>query len=349
MDRNREREPRSRVLAFILSFIFIGAGHAYLGQTRRGLWLLGVGFGCLCLAAGVLAIAGPLTIAGVLLAVLTLALYRLVLAVDTLLIPEEQFVYLSWGRVVLQGMGLAVLGFALAILTRTFVLEAFKIPSGAMIPTLFVEDHIFANKLTYRIREPVRGEVAIFAFPEKPEQDFAKRVIGRGGDRVEAKQGHPWINGWEVPHCVLGTATLRRGLEGEAPRPYQIEVEFLEGKAFLTMFDLQNQSVEYQGPYAVAQGEFFVMGDNRHNSYDSRLWFAGQGGGVPRDLMHAPATLIWFSVNASGLDWSGFGRSVDGRSLSLPSQLHALEPQFEKCMKEAPPFDRTVPPARVDR
>ncbi|WP_394833724.1 signal peptidase I [Pendulispora rubella] len=345
----RNREPRSRVLAFVLSFIFLGAGHAYLGQTRRALGLFGVGFACLVIAGGLLALSGAVTLAGVLLAIMTLSLYRLVLAVDTLLIPEERFVYHSRGRVFLYGVGLAATGLTLSLLTRAFVLEAFKIPSGAMTPTLLVGDHLFVNKLQYHLREPVRGELAVFAFPEKPEQDFAKRVIGRGGDKIEAKLGHPWINGWEVPHCPLGTANVLEWAAGEPPRTYDFEVEFLEGTSYLTAYDTMGGGLlDHQGPFAVSPGESFVMGDNRHNSHDSRLWFGGQGGGVPRDLMRAPAVLIWFSTNDLGMDWSRIGRFLDGRSLSLPPQLHALQPQFEKCMKEAPPFERTVPPSRVD-
>jgi len=139
-------------------------------------------------------------------------------------------------------------------------------------------------------------------------------------------------------------------VEGGPPSPYAIEVEYLEGKAYFVAYDRANQGfTDYQGPFSSAQGEFFVMGDNRNNSHDSRYWFGGQGGRVPRDHLHGPATTIWFSVNDSGVDWSRIGRSVEGRALSLPSQFGTLEGPFQKCMREAPPFERTVPPSRADR
>src|SRR5207249_5880382 len=104
-----------------------------------------------------------------------------------------------------------IMALVLALFIRTFIVQAFKIPSGSMIPTLQVGDHIFVNKFTYgpaipwtkkrfwTAMPPRRGDVMVFAFPEHPEQDFIKRVIVIPGDKLEAKNGHPWINGWEVP------------------------------------------------------------------------------------------------------------------------------------------------------
>jgi signal peptidase I len=105
---------------------------------------------------------------------------------------------------------------AVALALRAFVVEAFKIPSGSMIPTLQVGDHIFVNKFIFgpaipwthaRVwtrMPPKRGDVIVHAFPEHPEQDFIKRVIAIPGDKLEARNGHPWINGWEVPSCSVG-------------------------------------------------------------------------------------------------------------------------------------------------
>ncbi|HEY2369082.1 MAG TPA: signal peptidase I, partial [Polyangiaceae bacterium] len=104
-----------------------------------------------------------------------------------------------------------------ALLLRTFVVEAFKIPSSSMVPTLLVGDHIFVNKFSYgpaipytkaRIwtrMPPSRGDVIVFAYPENMEQDFIKRVIALPGDRLETDEGHPVINGWKVPSCLAGS------------------------------------------------------------------------------------------------------------------------------------------------
>src|SRR5581483_6632884 len=112
----------------------------------------------------------------------------------------------SEAREYMESITLAVV---VALTLRAFVVEAFKIPSGSMIPTLQVGDHIFVNKFSYGPAIPLthkrlwtnmppkRGDVMVFAYPEHPEQDFIKRVITIGGDKLEAKNGHPVINGWD--------------------------------------------------------------------------------------------------------------------------------------------------------
>src|SRR5581483_9549274 len=119
----------------------------------------------------------------------------------------------SEAREYMESITLAVV---VAMALRAFVVEAFKIPSGSMIPTLQVGDHIFVNKFTYgpaipytRSRlwsrmPPSRGDVIVFQYPEHMEQDFIKRTIAIPGDKLEARGGHPIINGWEVPSCFAG-------------------------------------------------------------------------------------------------------------------------------------------------
>jgi signal peptidase I len=265
---------------------------------------------------------------------------------------------------------LVAVGVALAL--RAFVVEAFKIPSGSMIPTLQVGDHIFVNKFVYgpaipwtKARlwtrmPPERGDVMVFAFPEHPEQDFIKRVIAIPGDKLEVKSGHPWINGWEVPHCYVGTykyqdfdSPLIRHEQGEADRILEssftrhegdLYVEFLEDESYLTLFDHASGGFpEYQGPYLVKEGEVFVMGDNRNNSHDSRMWWGGQGGGVPFANIKGRALFVWLSVAEQGIDWSRLGQPVMGRPRVLEA-MKGLEPAIEKCLRDRLPVEKTTPP-----
>jgi signal peptidase I len=244
---------------------------------------------------------------------------------------------------------------AVAFALRAFVIEAFKIPSGSMIPTLMVGDHIFVNKFSYgpaipytRSRvwttmPPHRGDVMVFAFPEHPEQDFIKRVIALPGDKLEAKNGHPIINGWEVPSCRVGPwsysdydSTIQRH-EGD------LYVEYLGKEAYLTFYDrASGMFPEYQGPYFAKQGEVWVMGDNRNNSHDSRMWFGGQGGGVPFENIRGRALFVWLSVSDSGIDWSREFAPVMGRP-RVPPSAKALELPLEQCLKNRPAV--TDPPA----
>jgi len=241
---------------------------------------------------------------------------------------------------------------AVAMALRAFVVEAFKIPSGSMIPTLMVGDHIFVNKFTYgpsipwtharmwKHLPPDRGDVMVFAFPEHPEQDFIKRVIALPGDKLEAKSGHPWINGWEVPHCLVGAYSYNE-FDAVGRHDGDLFVEYLGDEAYLTLYDHLGGNSEYQGPYYAKAGEVWVMGDNRNNSHDSRLWFNGQGGGVPYENIRGRALFVWFSVSDSGVAWPRLGAPVMGRP-RLPTNGGALDAALSKCLRERPP--KTTPP-----
>ncbi|MCL2724986.1 MAG: signal peptidase I [Polyangiaceae bacterium] len=248
---------------------------------------------------------------------------------------------------------------AVALALRAFVVEAFKIPSGSMIPTLQVGDHIFVNKFTYGLAipwtherlwsrmPPERGDVIVFAYPEHPEQDFIKRVIAVPGDKLEARGGHPVINGWEVPSCNAGTYSYFESQDGMRHEG-TLFVEFLEDEAYLTLYDHSPSSSDYQGPFYVKPGEVYVMGDNRNNSHDSRMWWGGQGGGVPFDNIRGRALFVWLSVG-SQFDWSRIFAPVMGRPPAhgpfgaMPDAMHAAEPAIEQCLRNRPPLDRTRP------
>jgi signal peptidase I len=245
---------------------------------------------------------------------------------------------------------------AVALALRTFVIEAFKIPSGSMIPTLMVGDHIFVNKFSYgpaipftnaRVwtnMPPKRGDVMVFAFPEHPEQDFIKRVIAIEGDKLEARNGHPILNGWEVPSCRVGPWTYSDFDSPVTHHEGDLYVEYLGDESFLTFYDhASGYFPEYQGPYFAKPGEVWVMGDNRNNSHDSRMWFGGQGGGVPFANIKGRALFVWLSVNESSVDLSREGAPVMGRP-RLPPSASALEPKFNECLRNRPSV--TVPPSQ---
>ena len=243
---------------------------------------------------------------------------------------------------------------AVAFALRAFVIEAFKIPSGSMIPTLMVGDHIFVNKFSYgpaipyshaRVwngMPPRRGDVMVFAFPEHPEQDFIKRVIALPGDKLEARNGHPIINGWEVPSCRVGSWTYSDYDSPISRHEGDLYVEYLGSESFLTFYDRASGAFpEYQGPYYAKAGEVWVMGDNRNNSHDSRMWFGGQGGGVPFENIRGRALFVWLSVSDNGMDWSREFAPVMG-SPRLPAASKGLEPQLDQCLRNHPAV--TSPP-----
>ena len=155
----------------------------------------------------------------------------------------------------------------LALLIRTFVVQAFKIPSGSMIPTLLVGDHILVNKFVYRFRDPARGDVVVFKYPQDEHRDFIKRVIGVGGDTVFVKDRQIYINCQPpAPAC----------------QPLREPWAYYENRL--------GAWSETSGPHRVPPGSYFVMGDNRHNSQDSRYW-----GFVRGEKIKGKAFIIYWS------------------------------------------------------
>ena len=179
----------------------------------------------------------------------------------------------------------------LALLIRTFVVQAFKIPSGSMIPTLLVGDHILVNKFLYRFRDPARGDVVVFKYPVDESRDFIKRVIGVGGDDVFIKDQKIYVN------CRPPDASCRA-------------IEDPWGR-YEERFGLPTS--ESYGPVHVPPGAYFVMGDNRNNSQDSRYW-----GFVKRDKIKGRAFLIYWSWDSEHEDralwerirWGRLGRLI---------------------------------------
>ena len=174
-----------------------------------------------------------------------------------------------------------LIAIVLALFIRTFVIQAFKIPSGSMKPTLLVGDHILVNKFIYGIKlpftdnilislsEPERGDVVVFKFPLDTKKDYIKRVIGLPGDQVELVDKQLLINGrpTEDPHASYS----------------------------------MSGSMRMYGPVTVPADHLFVMGDNRDESSDSRVW-----GFVPRPYLKGKAFLIYWSWDRKnyGVRWS---------------------------------------------
>ena len=331
----------SRGLAAILAFALPpGVGHAYLGLGRRAVaWF--VVFLVLAFAVPAalpsLAAAVGYRVAG-LLYVVAISARWLAPMVDVLLVKPARYGRTNTPLLIgllAGGLVAAIVG---TVMTRVFFVEAFKIPSGAMIPTLLVGDHIFVDKLVYRTRAPRRGEVMVFAFPEHPQQDFIKRVMLLPGDRLDVKDGHPWINGWEVPHCKVGAFSYDEA-EGGGRHQGELDVEFLGEQAYLTFYDAAAGGfTDKQGPFVAKPGEYWVMGDNRNNSHDSRMWWGGKGGGVPTDLVRGRARVIWLSIPGGRA-----GQSVEGAT--LPAGSEGLQAALDACLTSGrPPAARTEPP-----
>jgi signal peptidase I len=174
----------------------------------------------------------------------------------------------------------------IALAIRSFVVEPFKIPSGSMIPTLLVGDYVLVNKFAYGVRLPVtgtllfgagkpeRGDVVVFRWPDDPRQDYIKRVIGLPGDRVEIKDRRLFINGQLVDRVDQGPYTAPPN-ESAGSGPIERYLERNPEGTEYTILQL-SRDVTYpgqaDGPWVVPDDRYFMMGDNRDNSRDSRMW-----------------------------------------------------------------------------
>ncbi|HEX6276783.1 MAG TPA: signal peptidase I [Polyangiaceae bacterium] len=242
-----------------------------------------------------------------------------------------------------------------ALLLRAFVIEAFKIPSGSMLPTLQIQDHIFVNKLAYgpqipftsvRLWEslpPKRGDVLVFVYPDtapdQPSQDFIKRAIALPGDTLLVEGGHPIINGWRVPSCRVGPYEYREGASNPAKRG-DLFVEFLGEVSYLTLFEDGRTDGE-QGPYYVKAGETWVLGDNRNNSSDSRAWYGGRGGGVPDANLKGRALFVWWGDPLSDrLFVNVMGEPELPKAGATPEIIAGIK----RCLASRPPVSMTTPP-----
>jgi signal peptidase I len=203
----------------------------------------------------------------------------------------------STAREYFESIAIAVI---LALFIRTFVVQAFKIPTGSMENNLLIGDHLLVNKFVFGpsasgleqailpMRDIGRGDVVVFKFPQEPERDFIKRVIGLPGETLELKNKKVYVNGNPV----------------EEPYVHFLVPPSPEGQE-VAPFDLR----ESYGPVTVPEGQYFVMGDNRDNSQDSRWW-----GYLPRDLVKGKALMIYWSFESDRNDYQqdGLGGTISG-------------------------------------
>jgi signal peptidase I len=182
----------------------------------------------------------------------------------------------------------------IALFIRTFVVQSFKIPSGSMEETLAIGDHLLVNKFIYGIKAPFidrtlldigspkRGDVVVFEYPKDESRDFIKRVVGTPGDIIEIRDKKVFVNGepYINPHEVFKTSEILP--KEQSPR-------------------------DNFGPVKVPDNAYFVMGDNRDNSYDSRFW-----GFVGKDHIKGRAFIKYWSWDSdkSRVRWENIGKSI---------------------------------------
>lgn len=197
------------------------------------------------------------------------------------------------------------------LIIRSFFAEPFRIPSGSMIPTLLQGDFILVNKMAYGVHLPVvhtevipigapeRGDVAVFRYPEQPSTDYIKRIVGLPGDHVRYTDDERlYINGERVRQEVVGDYNNSPTRE--------VRREWLAGEPHQILIHERRPATVYEA--TVPEGEYFVLGDNRNLSRDSRKW-----GMLPAENLVGRAWVVWFHLDFEdgSFQWSRIGTTVE--------------------------------------
>jgi signal peptidase I len=225
----------------------------------------------------------------------------------------------------------------IALFIRTFFYEPFSIPSASMVPTLLVGDYLFVSKFSYGysryslpfglpllsgrvfFREPQRGDVVVFKLPRDPSVDFIKRIVGLPGDKVQVKDGILNINGQPIKRERLGPFFYEENSRAGAYIQY---VETLPNGRRHDIIEIgDDQPLDNTGVFTVPPGTYFMMGDNRDNSADSRDPDSGVGY-VPAENIVGRAEFIFFSTNGYAHWWEVWKWPFTIRYSRLFSGIH---------------------------
>ncbi len=232
----------------------------------------------------------------------------------------------EWKKWLFENVTSGALALIIVLMIRSSIVEPFKIPSGSMIPTLFIGDHIFVNKFAYGIKlpfsdwvldeplylvkrdPPKRGDIVVFLFPKDESLHYIKRVIGVPGDTIEVRNKVLFINQNPVardPLALPESESILKRLDDPKYAQGNMDVftEHLDKADHLMMTEKNNYMGENSGPIVVPPNSLFVMGDNRDFSNDSRFW-----GFVPMRNVKGKAMVIWLSLWISFSDSQFFFR-----------------------------------------
>jgi signal peptidase I len=206
--------------------------------------------------------------------------------------------------------------FLIVLVLRSFLFEPFRIPSGSMMPTLLIGDFILVNKFEYGIRLPVldrkivaistpeRGDVVVFRYPKDPSIPFIKRVVGLPGDRIEYRSKTLYVNGEQAQQSEIGVYVGRGS--GSKFTGHKERHEQLEGAPHDILLS-PRVLLGREGSWEVPEGHYFVLGDNRDNSEDSRYWNF-----VSDENLIGRAFMIWLSWDwGHGPSWGRIGNDIN--------------------------------------
>lgn len=279
-------KPKEPLLALLLAFVFPGLGQMYSGRIKRGFAIIGIYLGTsLAVLPMALYVINPQTRFTIVLVALfaILALFGVAFGIFVLIdayrcakaFNRENHLErkIAWGKRILFIFGIVIVlcipsyDEPLKAYIKNNIVQAFRFPSGSMEPTIQKGDRLLADKSIYKKSKPQRLDLIVFKYPQDPQRDFAKRLIAFGGETVEIREGHIYINGQLVTdQKIKDKYYYNRGEYGEAGKPV-----------------------------SVPEGHYYVLGDNSTSSHDSRYW-----GFVPEENLIGKIYKIYWPMNRSG-------------------------------------------------
>jgi signal peptidase I len=225
-----------------------------------------------------------------------------------------------------------VIAIVIVMFLRSSIIEPYKIPSGSMIPTLFIGDHIFVNKFAYGFKVPfteffldkplyvteeklpARGDVIVFKFPKDPTINYIKRVVGLPGDKIKIRDKILYINDVEIKTEKLVNPAMEEGVENDDDRrTLSLYTEDLMGVQHPVLYNMQQLLNSDFGEVTVPTGKLLCLGDNRDKSSDSRFW-----GFVPVENIKGKAMFVWLNFGFTMEDRFG----VDFRPSRIGNVIH---------------------------
>jgi len=273
--------------AVLISFFTLGLGQIFCGKIRRGIIIY-----ILCFIAGLLAIyicTLPIPPFNIIIAAIIFVGLYLFVPIDAFLIarnPENTLkINPLIGYLLIVGiwqLHSSLISPAISKIVKEDFVQAYQIPSGAMIPTLLVGDHLLVDKHIYKNQAPSYGDIVVFPYPVDPKKDFIKRAVALGGDTIEIKEKQLFLNG------------------KKPSEPYAVHLA-------PNIISSNNDPRYFYGPVTVPEDSIFVMGDNHDNSHDSRYW-----GFVKKDSVEARVINLYWSWDKEEekVRWDRIGKPI---------------------------------------
>ena len=279
-------------MAGVLTFIFPGLGHVYCGDWLKGIKVY-PSYWIIVLCGIFFLVWTPIQHVNILIFMLIWGatnLYFIKDAIATAQRADDPFELRWFNRWYVYIFIVVIVGFVHGLLDEylinPYLFRSYKIPVGSMLPTLVEGDHVIADNLHYRYKEPRRGDIVIFKYPEDETKEFFKRIIGMPGDTIQIKNKTLYINEKAVDD-----------------REYTVRLD-------PGIIDGEKNPRDNFGPTVVPEQSYFVLGDNRDQSLDSRYF-----GAVKREKITGKVNVIYFSVSqnwpAEGIRWKRIGRLLE--------------------------------------